>query len=116
MTKGTRGVSRRSATDFVEPGLAVWAPELAQALRRAAHANSLALHLDRGDGAQGGSDYLNFFVPSMAFVKKVREGRGRASATTGQGRRWSASWPAESSQRRPRKTCASGPLGSIPQR
>jgi hypothetical protein len=46
--------------DFLEVGLAEWAPEIAPVLARAARATGVALHIDRGAGTSGGSDYRAF--------------------------------------------------------
>lgn len=55
--------------DFVEPGVADWAPELGEALIRAGHATGLALHLDRTDGTHGGSDYRDFARAGVPWVR-----------------------------------------------
>ena len=55
--------------DFAEPGVAEWSPELAEVLRRAGPATGLALHLDRTDGKNGGSDYRDFARGGIAWVR-----------------------------------------------
>ncbi|MCU0292017.1 MAG: M20/M25/M40 family metallo-hydrolase [Thermoanaerobaculaceae bacterium] len=55
--------------DFVEPGVADWAPELGETLIRAGHATGLALHLDRSDGKRGGSDYRDFARAGVPWVR-----------------------------------------------
>lgn len=55
--------------DFVEPGLPADRPELAAALLRAGRATGLALHLDRGDGTHGGSDYRDFARAGVPWVR-----------------------------------------------
>ncbi len=54
---------------FAEPGLPPDAPEIAAALRRAARATGMALHLDRTDGTSGGSDYRDFARAHVPFVR-----------------------------------------------
>ena len=55
--------------DFVEPGVAVWAPELTVALARAARATGLALHFDRVEGTGGGSDYRPFARARVPWIR-----------------------------------------------
>jgi hypothetical protein len=55
--------------DFAEPGLPPDAPEIASALRRAAPATGMALHLDFTDGTGGGSDYRDFARAHVPFVR-----------------------------------------------
>ena len=55
--------------DFVEPGLPTDRPELAAALLRAGRATGLALHLDRTDGTNGGSDYRDFARAGVGWVR-----------------------------------------------
>ncbi len=55
--------------DFVELGVAEWAPDLSPVLARAARATGLALHFDRTDGKSGGSDYREFARKHLPFVR-----------------------------------------------
>ncbi|HUK14751.1 MAG TPA: M20/M25/M40 family metallo-hydrolase [Thermoanaerobaculaceae bacterium] len=55
--------------DFVEPGIPDGHPELADALRRAARGTGLALHFDRTDGTHGGSDYRDFALARVPFIR-----------------------------------------------
>jgi hypothetical protein len=55
--------------DFAEPGVAEWSPDLAAVLRRAGPAAGLAIHLDRTDGRNGGSDYRDFARAGVPFVR-----------------------------------------------
>ena len=55
--------------DFIEPGVADWAPDLGDALQRAGHGTGLALHLDRTDGKRGGSDYRDFARAGVPWVR-----------------------------------------------
>jgi len=55
--------------EFVEPGLLPRAPGIEAALRRAASATGLALHLDRTDGIHGASDYREFARARVPFVR-----------------------------------------------
>jgi Zn-dependent M28 family amino/carboxypeptidase len=55
--------------DFVELGVAEWAPDLVPLLAHAAHATGLALHVDRTSGRYGGSDYRAFARKGVPFVR-----------------------------------------------
>jgi len=55
--------------EFVEPGLPPGARDLEDALRRAARALGLALHFDRTDGVNGGSDYRDFARARVPFIR-----------------------------------------------
>jgi hypothetical protein len=55
--------------DFVEPGVASFAPFLEPVLARAGRATALALHLDRTEGVDGGSDYRDFARARVPFVR-----------------------------------------------
>jgi hypothetical protein len=55
--------------DFIELGVADSAPGLAPLLMRAARGTGLALHLDRTDGRNGGSDYREFARRGLPFVR-----------------------------------------------
>jgi Zn-dependent M28 family amino/carboxypeptidase len=55
--------------DYVEPGLPAGLPDLDAALRRAARGTGVALHLDRADGTQGGSDYRDFARAGVPFIR-----------------------------------------------
>jgi hypothetical protein len=54
---------------FAEPGLPPDAPQIVAALRRAARATAMALHLDFTDGTSGGSDYRDFARAHVPFVR-----------------------------------------------
>jgi hypothetical protein len=58
-----------SPEDFAEPGLADWAPGLGDALAEAAQDTGMALHLDRTDGRNGGSDYRDFARRRVPFIR-----------------------------------------------
>lgn len=63
--------------DFLEVGLAEWAPELAPLIVRAARGTGVGLHVDRGDGKHGGSDYRAFArrdLPWLRFFGNFFEG------------------------------------------
>ncbi|MHB8797360.1 MAG: M20/M25/M40 family metallo-hydrolase [Thermoanaerobaculia bacterium] len=62
-------LSRVKPEEFVEPGLARWAPDLGPILARAGRATGLALHLDWTDGVNGGSDYRDFARARVPFVR-----------------------------------------------
>lgn len=57
------------ADDFLEVGLAQWAPELAPLLVRAAQGTGVALHVDRVEGSDGGSDYRAFARRKVPFLR-----------------------------------------------
>jgi hypothetical protein len=69
LPNGEQFLERVKAAEFAEPGVAEWSPELAEALRRAGPAAGLALHLDRTDGKNGGSDYRDFARAGVPFVR-----------------------------------------------
>ena len=62
-------LARATPANFAEPGLARWAPELADALATAARGTGMVLHLDRGDGRNGGSDYRSFARRGLPWVR-----------------------------------------------
>ena len=66
---GEAFLAKVEPADFVEPGLPLDAPVIAAALRRAAGMTGLALHLDRTDGTNGGSDYRDFARAGVPFVR-----------------------------------------------
>lgn len=66
---GSQFVSGLDPSDFVEPGVAAWAPELCSILERAARGLGLSLHFDRTDGASGGSDYRAFARHRVRFIR-----------------------------------------------
>jgi hypothetical protein len=66
---GEQFLAKVKPTDFAEPGVAEWSPALAEALRRAGPAAGLALHLDRTDGKNGGSDYRDFARAGLPWVR-----------------------------------------------
>ncbi len=55
--------------DFIELGVAEWAPDLGPFLLQAARGTALALHLDRTDGRNGGSDYRDFARHGLPWVR-----------------------------------------------
>jgi len=66
---GKAFLAQVTPADFAEPGLPPGAPQIAAALRRAAHATGMALHLDYTDGTGGGSDYRDFARAHVPFVR-----------------------------------------------
>lgn len=66
---GARFLSGFDPSDFVEPGVAQWAPELCSVLGRAARGLGLAMHCDRTDGKSGGSDYRAFARAGVPFIR-----------------------------------------------
>jgi len=66
---GEQFLARVKPADFAEPGVAEWSPDLAEVLRRAGPAAGLALHLDRTDGKNGGSDYRDFARAGLPWVR-----------------------------------------------
>lgn len=55
--------------DFAEPGYAQWMPELAPLLAQAGRASGMALHLDPGEGVNGGSDYRDFARMRVPWIR-----------------------------------------------
>ncbi|MBK9088215.1 MAG: M20/M25/M40 family metallo-hydrolase [Holophagales bacterium] len=62
-------LSRTKPEEFVEPGLASFAPDLGPVLARAGRATGLTLHLDWTEGVNGGSDYRDFARARVPFVR-----------------------------------------------
>jgi len=69
LPNGEQFLAKLKPADFAEPGLPPEMPELEAALRHAGHATGLALHLDRTDGMQGGSDYRDFARAKVPFIR-----------------------------------------------
>jgi hypothetical protein len=69
LPNGERFLAGVKPADFAEPGVAEWSPALAEVLRRAGPAAGLALHLDRTDGKNGGSDYRDFARAGLPWVR-----------------------------------------------
>ncbi len=61
--------SRTIAEEFVEPGLASFAPQLGPVLARAGRTTGLTLHLDWTAGVNGGSDYRAFARARVPFIR-----------------------------------------------
>jgi Zn-dependent M28 family amino/carboxypeptidase len=62
-------LARVKPADFIEPGVAAWAPELCPVLAQAARGLGLSLHFDRTDGKHGGSDYRAFARKDLRFIR-----------------------------------------------
>jgi hypothetical protein len=62
-------LARATPANFAEPGLAKWAPELGAALATAGAVTGMVLHLDRGDGMDGGSDYRSFARRGLPWIR-----------------------------------------------
>jgi len=69
LTGGDRFLEGLTPADFVEPGVADFAPDLWPVLARAARGIGLALHLDRTPGIYGGSDYRDFARARIPFLR-----------------------------------------------
>ncbi len=69
LEKGKAFLAGVNPSDFAEPGLADWVPELAPILARAGRSTGMALHLDRTDGRSGGSDYRDFARARIPFIR-----------------------------------------------
>jgi len=69
LPRGEEFLSRVKPEDFVELGVAEWAPDVAEVLARAARGTNLALRLDRTDGKSGGSDYREFARRELPWVR-----------------------------------------------
>jgi Peptidase family M28/PA domain len=66
---GDRFLEGLKTADFIEPGVASFAPDLGPVLTRAARGTGLALHLDWTAGTYGGSDYRAFARAKIPFVR-----------------------------------------------
>jgi len=66
---GEAFLAKVKPAEFVEPGLPPGAADLEAALRRAGRALGLALHFDRTDGTNGGSDYRDFARARVPFIR-----------------------------------------------
>ena len=62
-------LSKIRPEEFVEPGVASFAPELGPILARAGRTTGLTLHLDWTEGVNGGSDYRDFARARVPFVR-----------------------------------------------
>ncbi len=62
-------LERTKPEEFVEPGVARYAPELGPVLARAGRNTGLTLHLDWTEGVNGGSDYRDFARAKVPFVR-----------------------------------------------
>lgn len=69
LEKGAEFLAAVKPADFVELGVAEWAPDLGPVLVQAARGVGLALHLDRTDGKSGGSDYRDFARKGRPWVR-----------------------------------------------
>ncbi len=69
LSEGGELLTGMAPAEFIELGLPAGLPELDAALRRAARATGLALHLDRTDGRFGGSDYRDFARAGVPFIR-----------------------------------------------
>jgi hypothetical protein len=69
LEQGEAFLAKVKPAEFIELGVAEWAPELTPLLAQAARANGLALHFDRTDGKNGGSDYRDFARRDLPFVR-----------------------------------------------
>jgi hypothetical protein len=69
LEQGEAFLAKVKPAEFIELGVAEWAPELTPLLAEAARANGLALHFDRTDGKNGGSDYRDFARRDLPFVR-----------------------------------------------
>jgi Zn-dependent M28 family amino/carboxypeptidase len=62
-------LAQATPENFAEPGLAISAPWLADALGTAARGTRMTLRLDRTDGRNGGSDYRAFARADVPFIR-----------------------------------------------
>jgi len=69
LANGAEFLAKVKPAEFIELGVADRAPDLGAFLVQAARANGLALHLDRTDGKNGGSDYRDFARKNLPFVR-----------------------------------------------
>jgi hypothetical protein len=69
LERGDAFLSKATPANFVELGVAEWAADVRPALVRAALGVGVAMHLDRTDGKDGGSDYRAFARRGVPFVR-----------------------------------------------
>jgi membrane-associated protease RseP (regulator of RpoE activity) len=69
LDKGEEFLAKVRPADFLELGVASFAPGLGGVLKMAARGTGVALHLDRTDGKSGGSDYRDFARQGVPFVR-----------------------------------------------
>ncbi|MFN7986711.1 MAG: M20/M25/M40 family metallo-hydrolase [Thermoanaerobaculia bacterium] len=62
-------LARTKPEEFLEPGVATFAPDLGPILARAGRTTGLTLHLDWTEGVHGGSDYKAFATARVPFVR-----------------------------------------------
>lgn len=62
-------LARTKPEEFLEPGVASFAPELGPVVARAGRTTGLTLHLDWTEGVNGGSDYRDFARAKVPFVR-----------------------------------------------
>jgi len=62
-------LARTKPEEFIEPGVATFAPQLGPVLARAGRTTGLTLHLDWTEGVHGGSDYKAFARARVPFVR-----------------------------------------------
>ena len=66
---GDEFLARVTPSHFAEPGIDHGSPWLADLLAQAGHSTGMALHLDRTDGTDGGSDYRAFARAGLPWVR-----------------------------------------------
>jgi Zn-dependent M28 family amino/carboxypeptidase len=69
LERGDEFLARVKPGDFIELGVADWAPDLAPVLGQAARATGVALHFDWTSGKSGGSDYREFARRGRPWVR-----------------------------------------------
>ncbi len=69
LERGDELLTGLNPADFIELGLPDGAPALDAALRRGAAGTGIALHFDRTDGTEGGSDYRDFARAGVPFIR-----------------------------------------------
>lgn len=62
-------LARTKPEEFLEPGVATFAPDLGPLIARAGRTTGLTLHLDWTEGVHGGSDYKAFARARVPFVR-----------------------------------------------
>ena len=66
---GEAFLAKARPESFIEVGVPDWVPGLDPVVARAARGTGLALHLDRIDGGRGGSDYREFALRKVPFLR-----------------------------------------------
>jgi hypothetical protein len=69
LDRGDEFLAGTQPENFIELGVADWSADLPLVLVHAARGTDVAMHLDRTDGKNGGSDYRAFARRGLPFVR-----------------------------------------------